>query len=101
MQESPVVAHAPDAIFVAMQHDGVRRMPLSFLELTTMDEIRFDSSAYDPAHVNAVLRDARRMRNELLVDLAKAIFDGRLTDRLFGRRPAEAPQLPGAAASHG
>ena len=49
-----------------------------------MDEIRFDHHAYDPAHVNAVLREARRMRNAALVDLVKALFDGRLAARLFG-----------------
>jgi hypothetical protein len=59
-----------------------------------MDEIRFDSHAYDPAHVNAVLREARRMRNEVMVDLVKALFDGRLAARLFGSDADRQEGLP-------
>jgi hypothetical protein len=64
-----------------------------------MDEIRFDARAYDPAHVNEVMREARRMRNEVLVDLAKAVFDGRLTRRLFGHDDATRHTLPKGTAS--
>lgn len=59
-----------------------------------MDEIRFDSRGYDPAYVNAVLRDARRMRNEAMVDLVKALFDGRLVARLFGADADRHERLP-------
>lgn len=62
-----------------------------------MDDIRLDARAYDPAYVNAVMREARQMRNEVVADLIKAVFDGRLTARLFGTRaPATArPAHPG------
>ena len=51
-----------------------------------MDDLRLDSRTYDPAYVNAAIREARRMRNEVLRDLAKSLFDGRLTARLIGER---------------
>jgi hypothetical protein len=59
-----------------------------------MDEIRFDRHAYDPAYVNAMLREARRMRNEALVDLVKALLDGRLAARLFGAEADRHEGLP-------
>lgn len=54
-----------------------------------MDDLRLDSRAYDPAHINAVLREARRMRNEVLIDLVKSLFDGRLATRVFGNAPTD------------
>lgn len=65
-----------------------------------MDEIRFDVSAYDPARVNAVMREARRMRNEVMVDLVKALFDGRAANRLFGHSTERTHELPGGRAAH-
>jgi hypothetical protein len=64
-----------------------------------MDEIRFDARAYDPAYVNEMMRAARRMRNEVLVDLVKAVFDGRLTCRLFGHDDGTRHTLPKGTAS--
>ncbi len=66
-----------------------------------MDEIRFDANAYDPARVNAVLREARRMRNEVMRDLFKAIFDGRLVARLTGHREQRPDNLPHGTAPQG
>ncbi len=66
-----------------------------------MDEIRLDRSAYDPAYVNAMLREARRMRNAVLVDLVKALFDGRLTSRLFGHDHDAPHVLPKGTATQG
>jgi hypothetical protein len=65
-----------------------------------MDEIRFEVSAYDPARVNAVMREARRMRNEVMVDLVKALFDGRLANRLFGASTDRTHDLPGGTPAH-
>ncbi len=57
-----------------------------------MDDLRLDSRAYDPAHVAGVIREARRMRNAMLIDAAKALLDGRLWTRLTGDRPAGLPK---------
>lgn len=65
-----------------------------------MDEIRFEAGAYDPARVNEVMREARRMRNEVIVDLVKALFDGRLATRLFGPSTDRNHDLPGGTAAH-
>jgi hypothetical protein len=65
-----------------------------------MDEIRFDARAYDPARVNAVLREARRMRNEAMIDMVKALFDGRLATRLFGPSTDKGHDLPKGTAAH-
>ncbi len=65
-----------------------------------MDDIRFDVQPYDPARVNAVMREARRMRNEVMVDLVKALFDGRLATRLFGPSTDKADDLPKGTAPH-
>jgi hypothetical protein len=45
------------------------------------------------------MRAARRMRNEVLVDLVKAVFDGRLTCRLFGHDDGTRHTLPKGTAS--
>ena len=66
-----------------------------------MDDLRLDSRTYDPAYVNAAIREARRMRNEVLRDLAKSLFDGRLTARLIGERKAASNHLPHGAAPQG
>lgn len=66
-----------------------------------MDDLKLDSRAYDPAYINAVMRDARRMRNEVLIDLFKAIFDGRLTARLFGKSETDTTSYNGPAPLHG
>ncbi len=66
-----------------------------------MDDLRLDARAYDPAYVNAVIREARRMRNEVLRDLVKSLFDGRLTARLTGERKVASNDLPHGAAPQG
>ena len=66
-----------------------------------MDDLRLDARAYDPAYVNAVIREARRMRNAALADMVKALFDGRLTARLTGENKAAANDLPHGAAPQG
>ena len=66
-----------------------------------MNKFELDSRAFDPAYVNAVLRDARRMRNEVLIDLFKAIFDGRLTAMLFGKSETDKTSYHGPAPLHG
>ena len=66
-----------------------------------MDDLRLDARAYDPAYVNAVIREARRMRNAALADMAKALFDGRALARLTGENKAAANDLPHGAAPQG
>lgn len=66
-----------------------------------MDKMEFDSRAYDPAYINAVMREARRMRNEVLLDMFKAIFDGRLTARLFGKSETDKTSYHGPSPLHG
>ena len=56
-----------------------------------MDDLKFDARAFDPAHVQALMREARRMRNEVLLDMVEALFDGRLATRLMGRRRLATP----------
>lgn len=87
------------AISCAVQQ-GLPLLPEMDLELTTMDDLKFDSRAYDPAYINAVMRDARRMRNEVLIDLFKAIFDGRLTARLFGKSENDSTSYHGPSPLH-
>ena len=60
-----------------------------------MNEIRYEVAAYDPA-----LREARRMRNEVIVDLVKALFDGRLATRLFGPSTDRTHDLPRGTTAH-
>lgn len=64
----------------------------------SLDSRAYDLAAHDPAYVNAMLREARRMRNAVILDLVKAIFDGRLTSRLFGNDDAARHGLPKGAA---
>ena len=64
-----------------------------------MDEFRLDARAYDPAHVNAVIREARRMRNAAMIDMVKSLFDGRATARLFGPSRDTHHDLPTGTAS--
>lgn len=49
-----------------------------------MQTTKIDLDPYDPARVNAVMIAARRMRNETMADLFKALVDGRLWARLTG-----------------
>ena len=64
-----------------------------------MDDIRLDARAYDPAYVNAMIREARRMRNAAVIDMVKALFDGRATARLFGPSRDSHHDLPSGTAS--
>ena len=66
-----------------------------------MDDLRLDARAYDPAYVNAVIREARRMRNAAMVDMVKSLFDGRLLARLTGERQTASNDLPHGAAPQG
>lgn len=100
MRKGAVVSQAVVAICVAVQQ-GLPLLPETDLEMTTMNDLEFDSRAYDPAYINAVMRDARRMRNEVLIDLFKAIFDGRLTARLFGKSETDTPTYHGPSPLHG
>jgi|GEM_PF-2016342 len=61
-----------------------------------MDNYR---SAADPTRINAIMCEARRMRNEALRDLFRALFDGRFL-ALFtgGKRQTRASNLPKGAA---
>ena len=70
-----------------------------------MDDLRLDARAYDPAYAQSIMREARRMRAEVLTDMAKALVDGRLLARLTGdRKPASNDQrhdMPHGAAPQG
>jgi len=99
MHERAVVHRPAIAISCAVQQ-GLPLLPGTDLELTTMDDLKLDSRAYDPAYINAVMRDARRMRNEVLIDLFKAIFDGRLTARLFGKSETDTTSYHGPSPLH-
>ena len=66
-----------------------------------MDDLKIDARAYDPAYVNAMIREARRMRNAALADMVKALFDGRLMTGLTGERKAPSNDLPHGAAPQG
>ena len=99
MHFGAVVRRPVVAISCAVQQ-GLSWLPETDLELTTMDDLKFDSRAYDPAYINAVMRDARRMRNEVLIDLFKAIFDGRLTAKLFGKSDTHSTGYHGASPLH-
>ena len=99
MHECAVVRWPVVAISCAVQQ-GLPLLPETDLELTTMNDLQLDSRAYDPAYINAVMRDARRMRNEVLIDLFKAIFDGRLTARLFGKSETDSTSYHGPTPLH-
>jgi len=72
----------------------VARRPVS-LEPATMQTIKTDLAPYDPARVNAVMIEARRMRNEAMVSMLKNV--GRFFKRLVGSGES---QLPKGTASH-
>jgi len=64
-----------------------------------MDDLRMTT---DPARIHAAICEARRLRNEAVRDLFKALFDGRFL-ALFtdGKRQARANDLPKGAAPQG
>ncbi len=51
-----------------------------------MSTDRLFAGNYDPAHINAVMIEARRMRNAVLLGLLRRLFDWR-----GERRPLPAP----------
>lgn len=65
------------------------------VEAQTMDDLRINA---DPARIDAAIRDARRIRNEVLADLVKALFDGRALARLTGESKARTNDLPKGSA---
>ena len=58
---------------------------------------RIELDPYDPARVQAIMLEARRMRNAALADLVRATLRGRWLRRLVGQ-PADRQGLPGGAA---
>lgn len=65
------------------------------LEPVTMQTMKIDLDPYDPARVNAVMIEARRMRNEAMLSMLKNA--GRFFKRLVG---SGENQLPRGTASH-
>lgn len=61
-----------------------------------MDDLR---SAADPARINAAICEARRLRNEVMRDLFKALFDGRFLAFVTGKRKTAADDLPTGTAA--
>jgi len=60
-----------------------------------MQTMKIDLVPYDPARVNAVMIEARRMRNEAMVSMLKNA--GRFLKRLVGSGES---RLPKGTASH-
>ena len=57
-------------------------------------------SAADPARINAIMCEARRMRNEALRDMFRALFDGRFLALVTGgKRKSPAGHLPKGTAA--
>jgi len=63
-----------------------------------MDDLRL---AADPARINAAICEARRLRNAVMRDLFKALFDGRFLALVTGKRKAAADDLPSGSAPQG
>jgi len=64
-----------------------------------MDDLRITT---DPARIHAAMCEARRLRNEVMRDLFKALFDGRFL-ALFtgGKDKPSANDLPRGTATQG
>lgn len=68
------------------------------LDARAYESNTYDLPAYDPAYVDAVIREARRMRNVAMVDMVKAFFDGRFMTLVSGTRRTAKADLPEGAA---